>query len=48
MPEWRKEEGTAPDPLAKYAHQPVISAGGPNSTYVGRVIVELWDSGTTD
>lgn len=48
MPRWQGAEEAGPDPLAKYARQPIISAGAPNSTYVGRVILELWDSGGDD
>jgi hypothetical protein len=48
MPKWQGEEHAAPDPLAKYQGQPLISAASPSSTYVGRVIVELWDSGGED
>jgi hypothetical protein len=48
MPKWQGEEHAGPDPLAKYQRQPVISTGGPSSTYVGRVIVELWDTGGED
>jgi hypothetical protein len=38
----REAEGTFPDPLAGFIGKPFISDGGPKSTYVGRVIVELW------
>lgn len=34
---------TAADPLAGYHDQPVISDGGPQARYIGRVIIELWE-----
>jgi hypothetical protein len=35
--------GGLPDPLAGYVGKPVISqVSNPGATYVGRVIVELW------
>ncbi|HLW01833.1 MAG TPA: hypothetical protein VKT82_24480 [Ktedonobacterales bacterium] len=39
---------TAPvdDPLAAYQGKPVISRGGANQHYLGRVVVELWDDGS--
>jgi hypothetical protein len=45
MPSWQASETSgAPDPLADYRHRPIISGGGGDLTYVGRVIVELWES----
>jgi hypothetical protein len=38
-------QNDAPDPLADFLEMPIISAGGPGMNYIGRVIVELWDTG---
>lgn len=44
MPRLRTSATTgAPDPLADYRDRPIISRAGPSKTYVGRVIVELWE-----
>ena len=43
---WNMEAPAVDDPLKGSHKKPVISSGGPNATYVGRVIIELWD-GTT-
>lgn len=40
--------GTAPDPLAGYYDVPIISVPQPGQTYVGRVILELWESPGSD
>jgi len=41
---WNMETSTeVDDPLKGYDKKPVISRGGPNATYVGRVIIEMWD-----
>lgn len=47
---WQVQQGPAPDPLKDYRKQPIISRAGPHSTYVGRVIIELYedDMGGTD
>jgi hypothetical protein len=33
------------DPLASYQGQPILGQRGPNKHYVGRVVVELWETG---
>lgn len=41
---WNMETSTAvDDPLTGYDKKPVISRGGSNATYAGRVIIEMWD-----
>ncbi len=42
-PHWEKQVSSAPDPLAAFRGKPVISGGGANRKYIGRVIVELWE-----
>lgn len=42
---WQAKKGPADDPLAHYRKQPIISRTGPDSTYLGRVIIELYDDG---
>lgn len=46
---WNEEISRADDPLAAYQGKPVISQGS-GGTYVGRVVLELWDAsdGTGD
>jgi hypothetical protein len=43
--QWEKRVSTAPDPLKDFRKKPIISGGGPKAKYLGRVIVELWDTG---
>lgn len=46
---WKAGITSVDDPLAAYRKRPVISGAGPNATYVGRVVIELWsDGGTSD
>jgi hypothetical protein len=46
---WKAEILSVDDPLAPYRKTPVISGAGPNATYLGRVVVELWsDGGVSD
>jgi len=33
-----------PDPFAGFSGKPMFSGGGPTATYVGRVVIELWES----
>lgn len=42
---WQSGTFEADDPLANYRKKPIISQGGPNATYVGRIIIELWEEG---
>ncbi len=43
MPSWRAGVNSgAPDPLADFRHRPIIGEAQ-GKTYVGRVIVELWE-----
>ena len=44
---WKKQSSPVDDPLAAYHGKPVISHGGPNQHYLGRVVVELWEDGST-
>jgi len=39
---------SAPDPLAGFQGRPTISVETSGDTYVGRVMVELWDAGDGD
>ncbi len=41
---WQTQEFSADDPLSSHRGRPIISAGGPNQKYVGRVIIEFWES----
>lgn len=47
---WRAETSrVVDDPLAAYRKKPVISGAGPNATYIGRVVIELWaDTSVSD
>lgn len=45
---WEAESLPVDDPLQPYMHKPVISRGGPNTTFVGRVVLELWSDGDSD
>lgn len=46
---WKAESFPVDDPLRTYRKKPVISGAGPNTTYVGRVVIELWsDGGVSD
>jgi hypothetical protein len=46
---WSSQQSTVPDPLKGYQRVPIISGGGPNSKYLGRVIIELWqEDGASD
>jgi hypothetical protein len=46
---WVAQILPADDPLLPYRKKPIMSDAGPNATYVGRVILELWsDDGVTD
>ena len=44
---WKTEITEVNDPLANYQGQPIISRGSPTSTYLGRVVLELWQEGST-
>lgn len=41
---WNASVVPADDPLAAHHKKPVISSGGPNATYLGRIVIELWDT----
>lgn len=51
LPGWQKKivAGNGPqstvDPLASYEGKPILGQGGANRHYVGRVVVELWETG---
>lgn len=46
---WKAESVPVDDPLQAYRKQPIISRAGPNVTYLGRVVIELWsDGGASD
>lgn len=46
---WNAQSSPADDPLQAYRKKPIISRAGPGTTYVGRVVIELWsDGGVTD
>jgi hypothetical protein len=47
MSQWNQQAGQAPDPLANYQYQPILAAPGSNVQYLGRVIVEFYDDGST-
>lgn len=48
MPEWQKTQESVPNPLAKYTAKPIISDAEPHGSYLGRVILELWETGNGD
>jgi hypothetical protein len=46
--EWKKQETTRMgDPLSGYQGRPILGQQGPNAKYLGRVIVELWETNST-
>lgn len=47
MSQWQKQEASnsAVDPLANSIGVPILGQQGPNAQYMGRVIVELWETG---
>lgn len=46
---WVAQILPADDPLLPYRKKPIMSDAGPNATYVGRVVLELWsDGGVSD
>lgn len=45
LPGWQKKIVAAVDPLASYQGKPILGQGGANKHYVGRVVVELWETG---
>ena len=47
MSQWNHQKTQAPDPLTNYQYQPILSTPGPNDNYLGRVIIELYDDGST-
>ncbi len=48
--EWKKQETHQTDaPLANYQGMPILGQQGPSAQYLGRVIIELWETnGTKD
>jgi hypothetical protein len=44
---WESETSPVDDPLQNYQKRPIISEAVPNTTYVGRVIIELWEDGSS-
>lgn len=42
---WSKQTGNVDDPLAAYHGKPILSQGGPNQHYLGRLVVELLEDG---
>lgn len=49
MSNWKivKKNPSGTDPLAAYHGQPMIANPGPKSTYLGRIIVEFYEDGST-
>lgn len=47
MSQWQEKRvsGSANDPLANNIGRPILGQQGANATYVGRVIIELWEHG---
>jgi hypothetical protein len=45
MSEWSKSDSSVADPLAQYAHKPMLAAAGKGAKYLGRVIIEVWETG---
>lgn len=45
--EWQQQVSSVDDPLEGYHKKPIISRGGPNATYLGRVVIELWDDASS-
>lgn len=41
--DWKASTGPVADPLAPFHRKPVMSSGGPNASYLGRVVIEMWD-----
>src|SRR5579884_95582 len=47
MSKWMNRESQGYDPLVGYQNKPIISSGQGNQRYLGRVIVELWEDGSS-
>ncbi len=46
--EWKQQEtNQTGDPLSGYQGRPILGQQGPNARYLGRVIVELWETQNT-
>jgi hypothetical protein len=48
MTGWTKTSGSsdqAADPLAGFAGKPILAAQSAGATYLGRVVIEVWDTG---
>lgn len=43
---WNKQTATTKNPLAAYHGKPLISQVAAGQTYLGRLIVEMWDDGS--
>lgn len=41
---WKASVGHVNDPLAAFHKKPIISSGGTDATYVGRIVIEMWDT----
>jgi hypothetical protein len=44
---WSVETHDVDDPLKDCRKRPIISDAGPNATFVGRVIIEMWEDGSS-
>ena len=42
--DWKASVDSVDDPLAAYHNKPVISSGGPDATFLGRIVFEFWDT----
>lgn len=50
MADWKKStgaSGASVEPLASFAGKPILASQGSGSKYIGRVVVEVWDTGTS-
>ncbi len=45
--EWQQSTNQHADPLSAYHNLPIVSEPGPNQKYIGRVIIELYEDGST-
>lgn len=43
MPQWKGRVNKAASVLTGHEQTPIISSAGPNSRYLGRVIIEVWE-----
>jgi hypothetical protein len=48
MKDWGSKLGKTDNPFSAHAGKPLYSGGGSDDRYLGRVVIELWESDRTD